>query len=96
MEIIGSGLPFTVDLGGLSGYPLCHGRSWLSHLITFSVCHRDIIGYTTLIFIATGGIGVVLTTGTVIVGIEITLSIVGVTEVLIGRPNGSPVVHMEE
>jgi hypothetical protein len=92
MEIIGSGLPFTVGLGGLSGYLMCHQRLWPSHQIIFWACRRDIIGYATLIFIATGGIGVVLTTGTAMLGIEIIPSIVGVTEILIGRPNVSPLV----
>jgi hypothetical protein len=93
MEIIGSELPFTVGLGDLSDYLLCHGRSWLSHLIIFSACRLDITRYTTLIFIATGGIGVVPITGTVTVGIEIIPSIVGGIEILIGNTNGSSLVY---
>jgi hypothetical protein len=84
MEIIGSGLSFTADLGNLSGYLLSHGPSWLYHLIIFSECRQDIIGYTTVTSIAIGGIGVIITTGTDSLGIENMPSIIGVEESFIG------------
>jgi hypothetical protein len=80
MGIIGIGLLFIMGLGDRLEYRLSHELWWQYHLIIFSVCRPDIIGYTTLIFIATGGIGIVLTTGTVMIGTEIIPSIIGVVE----------------
>jgi len=83
--ITGSGLPFTADLGYLLGCLLFQGLLWLYRLIIFSVCRRDIIGYITATFIATGGIGVVIATGAGTIGIEIIPGVVGVAENFIGR-----------
>jgi hypothetical protein len=51
----------------------------------FSVCRQDIIEYTTVTSMATGGIGVVITTGTGMIGIGIIPIIIGVVEISTGR-----------
>ena len=63
---------------------MCHRPSWLYHLIIFSACRQDIIVYTTMTFIATGAIGVVIATGTINPGIENIPSVIGVAESFIG------------
>ena len=67
------------------GHLLSLSLSWLSHLIMFSVCRQDIIGYTMETSIDIGGIGAIITTGTSMLGIEIIPSIIGVVEIFIGH-----------
>jgi hypothetical protein len=85
MKITGSGLPSTEDPGPILRHLVSPRPSWLYHLIIFSVCRQDIIGYTTVTSIETGGRGVIAGTGTGRVGIEIIPSIIGVVKIFIGH-----------
>jgi ABC-type tungstate transport system substrate-binding protein len=60
--------------------------SWLYHLTIFSLCHRDIIGYTTVISTGIGEIGVIIAPGKIKVGTEIIPTAIGLVEIFISHP----------